>query len=113
MDIKNTLTSAHIDVRSTAADPEKLESWIAVKLDSLMAGQLTCFIAREGKGTSDTGWPRARKVIYLLGGLAGHWEGNLVAWLATGKVIYLIGSCLLYTSPSPRDKRQSRMPSSA
>ena len=26
------------------------------------------------------------------------------------KVLY---SCLLYTSPSPRDKRQSRMPSSA
>ena len=25
----------------------------------------------------------------------------------------LIGTCLLYTSPSPRDKRQSRMPSSA
>ena len=27
--------------------------------------------------------------------------------------IVLTGSCLLYTSPSPRDKRQSRMPSSA
>ena len=25
----------------------------------------------------------------------------------------VINSCLLYTSPSPRDKRQSRMPSSA
>ena len=25
----------------------------------------------------------------------------------------LINGCLLYTSPSPRDKRQSRMPSSA
>ena len=25
----------------------------------------------------------------------------------------LLGTCLLYTSPSPRDKRQSRMPSSA
>ena len=25
----------------------------------------------------------------------------------------LLGACLLYTSPSPRDKRQSRMPSSA
>ena len=24
-----------------------------------------------------------------------------------------MGCCLLYTSPSPRDKRQSRMPSSA
>ena len=27
--------------------------------------------------------------------------------------IEIIKSCLLYTSPSPRDKRQSRMPSSA
>ena len=27
------------------------------------------------------------------------------------KILYLF--CLLYTSPSPRDKRQSRMPSSA
>ena len=26
---------------------------------------------------------------------------------------YLAYACLLYTSPSPRDKRQSRMPSSA
>ena len=26
---------------------------------------------------------------------------------------YFYDSCLLYTSPSPRDKRQSRMPSSA
>ena len=32
-----------------------------------------------------------------------------VAWDAT----YEASSCLLYTSPSPRDKRQSRMPSSA
>ena len=29
------------------------------------------------------------------------------------KVFELILVCLLYTSPSPRDKRQSRMPSSA
>ena len=31
---------------------------------------------------------------------------------AAGKMNYL-KACLLYTSPSPRDKRQSRMPSSA
>ena len=30
-----------------------------------------------------------------------------------GISIELIKNCLLYTSPSPRDKRQSRMPSSA
>ena len=35
-----------------------------------------------------------------------------VKWLALNK-IDLINTCLLYTSPSPRDKRQSRMPSSA
>ena len=29
-----------------------------------------------------------------------------------GDIVCLLG-CLLYTSPSPRDKRQSRMPSSA
>ena len=36
----------------------------------------------------------------------------------TGKPVYIammksFKPCLLYTSPSPRDKRQSRMPSSA
>ena len=30
-----------------------------------------------------------------------------------GVIITCYGNCLLYTSPSPRDKRQSRMPSSA
>ena len=30
-----------------------------------------------------------------------------------GSKAMLIQACLLYTSPSPRDKRQSRMPSSA
>ena len=35
--------------------------------------------------------------------------GNTGAQGATGST----GPCLLYTSPSPRDKRQSRMPSSA
>ena len=30
-----------------------------------------------------------------------------------GNLLNRTSSCLLYTSPSPRDKRQSRMPSSA
>ena len=32
---------------------------------------------------------------------------------APGETELLFRACLLYTSPSPRDKRQSRMPSSA
>ena len=35
-----------------------------------------------------------------------HWEQTIPSWS-------FINTCLLYTSPSPRDKRQSRMPSSA
>ena len=49
---------------------------------------------------------------------------NVSLTLDQGKVLGIVGesgsgksvtakSCLLYTSPSPRDKRQSRMPSSA
>ena len=34
-------------------------------------------------------------------------------WLITGSKYGAYEDCLLYTSPSPRDKRQSRMPSSA
>ena len=39
-------------------------------------------------------------------------EQELLDHLQTSKVAWDKG-CLLYTSPSPRDKRQSRMPSSA
>ena len=44
-------------------------------------------------------------------------EGNIGLMKAVDKFEYRRGykfsTCLLYTSPSPRDKRQSRMPSSA
>ena len=44
----------------------------------------------------------------LLAGIAS------VFWLMrAGSTVPSAGICLLYTSPSPRDKRQSRMPSSA
>ena len=48
--------------------------------------------------------PINRELACVLGYLkAGDYSGRLETYL----------SCLLYTSPSPRDKRQSRMPSSA
>ena len=41
-------------------------------------------------------------------------ESNDVVLLMHGNPTWgYLYSCLLYTSPSPRDKRQSRMPSSA
>ena len=40
-------------------------------------------------------------------------EPALVGWVVNTSSIDEVLACLLYTSPSPRDKRQSRMPSSA
>ena len=41
--------------------------------------------------------------------MGNHAVALLANAISTGAILY----CLLYTSPSPRDKRQSRMPSSA
>ena len=55
----------------------------------------------------------------LLGYYQPKGEENLVITVTeddgsqSQRVLSLFQSCLLYTSPSPRDKRQSRMPSSA
>ena len=58
--------------------------------------------------------------------MAGDWvkSSDVAGFTGSGYVVYMgpdeykfagsaPSSCLLYTSPSPRDKRQSRMPSSA
>ena len=40
-------------------------------------------------------------------------EENGEPGVPSGDSTAVVDTCLLYTSPSPRDKRQSRMPSSA
>ena len=40
-------------------------------------------------------------------------QGVEVEWKTLGEVADYIRGCLLYTSPSPRDAHESRMPSSA
>ena len=69
-------------------------------------------------------WPaRAVLRIHLLRGVVVAFMAALFFWailrlplaeaIALSFIAPLIALCLLYTSPSPRDKRQSRMPSSA
>ena len=50
----------------------------------------------------DSDLNRTRKVYQALEEICYEFDLSKPLWL-----------CLLYTSPSPRDKRQSRMPSSA
>ena len=67
----------------------------------------------SGQKQERTEWHRVT-LFNRLGEIAGE-------YLKKGSQVYIEGSirtdkyqdCLLYTSPSPRDKRQSRMPSSA
>ena len=50
--------------------------------------------------------------IKSLAGILIQTRSLSLAWNAT-KSLYLTYTCLLYTSPSPRDRQKSRMPSSA
>ena len=52
-----------------------------------------------------------KKITFETLNLSNHFEG--FAEVATLYLDESYRNCLLYTSPSPRDKRQSRMPSSA
>ena len=52
-------------------------------------------------------------LLLILPGFATDIIGILLVFPFSRKIILRKYSCLLYTSPSPRDKRQSRMPSSA
>ena len=49
----------------------------------------------------------------ILKGVGAAIKGFGKALRGKGKVSPTIKSCLLYTSPSPRDRTRSRMPSSA
>ena len=51
--------------------------------------------------------------VALLGAGVPQGVGSISAAAADLQVLEGCGCCLLYTSPSPRDKRQPRMPSSA
>ena len=54
----------------------------------------------------------SKKIKKFITGIANG-IGDIVVWTMKISLIPLHRPCLLYTSPSPRDKRQSRMPSSA
>ena len=54
-----------------------------------------------------------RRFKYIKRLLKKYHKGTEVKLSLLLNHIIIIYNCLLYTSPSPRDKRQSRMPSSA
>ena len=55
----------------------------------------------------------AMDAVYSAVILAAAFDGGAVDVGGASRIPNGVDTCLLYTSPSPRDKRQSRMPSSA
>ena len=70
---------------------------------SVGKGEIAVIVGPNGAGKST-----AMKAIF---GMLDVREGSIL--LGGVDITNLNTHCLLYTSPSPRDKRQSRMPSSA
>ena len=68
--------------------------------------------------TQDNSQPAAQAMLYAIGFSDEDFEKPLIGIASTGYEgnpcnMHLNKFCLLYTSPSPRDRQKSRMPSSA
>ena len=57
--------------------------------------------------------PQRIKVLWSAGALGVAFMMNTVAGFVLVYMVTVLKICLLYTSPSPRDRTRSRMPSSA
>ena len=57
--------------------------------------------------------PLIAKEAVLLQTFGKNFNVNRMTWIKPSFLWMMYRSCLLYTSPSPRDRTRSRMPSSA
>ena len=84
------------------------------RLDLTDSTFLNNHAVRTDPDDSDTEGAGRGGAIYATGSTGSPTQGSYVGDCTfEGNVADMGGACLLYTSPSPRDKRQSRMPSSA
>jgi len=85
-------------------------------MSALAAAHFTpLFLVAAGGGNGDHGGtPHLPSLVWILHEL-GILPGGAYRWatLWVDIVFALLIACLLYTSPSPRDRTRSRMPSSA
>ena len=56
-------------------------------------------------------WANGRHIVRCVKVIQETWDVRTFCFMADQPVLFFF--CLLYTSPSPRDRQKSRMPSSA
>ena len=89
-----------------ALDPQELDSLMNELPQWEIEGLSVACLVREYKCADFLSAMAFAKQITDLAEQYDHHPELTIRW-------GMLGVCLLYTSPSPRDKRQSRMPSSA
>ena len=90
------------DEPTSALDPEMIKEVLDVMID-LAEGGMTMIVVTHEMGFAKT---VADRMVFMD-------EGRIVEQAVPDKFFNNPESCLLYTSPSPRDRTRSRMPSSA
>ena len=121
----------HVMALGAGAKPVKLTSSLSPQIDpaDLVDTQVVRFKARDGVTIPNILWKphqatpadKVPALVFVHGGPGGQTTSGYSAlvqyYVNHGYVVLGINnrgsSCLLYTSPSPRDRQKSRMPSSA
>ena len=98
----NNLTPAHCEVR-TETQTRSPDARTLTPTQPLSLVRCACCSRRARASPAST--PRASR--------ASAWRGRGPAGTTRSRRTRMPSSCLLYTSPSPRDQRGSRMPASA
>ena len=90
----------------------RFEDWALIKAQALITGKVN-FQDNKLRVEFRLWDVLAGKEMLALAFTTVPTNWRRVGHIITDKVYERLTGCLLYTSPSPRDKRQSRMPSSA
>ena len=89
------------------------KGWIALGLTAGAVGLGAYMMKKDDEDLEESGGDEDQK--FATGGFVSGPGGvdQVPARLTAGEFVMSKGACLLYTSPSPRDRTRSRMPSSA
>ena len=110
---EHTLTAELVDGNHASLDPAVSTSVTFTTYKQQALPFLEEFDYPDGELSSADNWTVFSGTGYDIGVVSGKAEVKHAAGSGKDLFVSLPSVCLLYTSPSPRDRQKSRMPSSA